>query len=44
MTVEVRRTIRDVYDVGLLPTADGARLDWRVAAAMAVALDVLEKR
>ncbi len=38
-----RPALRDVYDV-TLPEVDGRRLDWRVAAAMAVALDALQSR
>jgi hypothetical protein len=40
MTSERGRSIRDRYDV----TVPGARLDGRVAAAMAVALDALQSR
>ncbi len=36
--------LRDVYRVELSPTASGRRLDWRLAAAMAVALDALQSR
>lgn len=36
--------LRDVYRVELAPTATGRRLDWRLAAAMAVALDALQSR
>jgi hypothetical protein len=42
MVVNRRRTLRDVYDVQLRPSEDGRVLDWRIAAAMGVALDVLE--
>ena len=35
--------VRDVYDVEV-PNVGGWRLDWRVAAAMAVALDALQGR
>ncbi len=35
--------VRDVYDVEV-PSVGGWRLDWRVAAAMAVALDALQSR
>lgn len=40
MTSERGRSLRDRYDV----TVPGARLDWRVAASMAVALDALQSR
>lgn len=40
LTSQRRRTLRDRYDV----TVPGARLDGRVAAAMAVALDALQSR
>lgn len=44
LSVERRWAVRDSYDV-LLPTApNGARLDWRVAAALAVGVDVLMGR
>jgi len=36
--------VRDVYHVDLPALADGRRLDWRVGAAMAVALDALQSR
>lgn len=36
-------SVRDVYDVEV-PSVGGWRLDWRVAAAMAVALDALQGR
>ena len=36
--------VRDVYHVDLATLADGRRLDWRVGAAMAVALDALQSR
>lgn len=39
-----RRSLRDVYDVELAALPDGAHIDWRVAAAMAVALDALQSR
>ncbi|MFW5473801.1 hypothetical protein ACOCJ5_10865 [Knoellia sp. CPCC 206450] len=35
--------LRDVYEVNL-PPVDGHALDWRVGAAMAVALDALQSR
>ena len=39
-----KRSLRDRYDVELPATPDGWRLDWRVGAAMAVALDALQSR
>ena len=39
-----RRTLRDRYEVELPAAANGWRLDWRVGAAMAVALDALQSR
>jgi uncharacterized protein YxjI len=39
-----RRSLRDRYDVELPATSSGWRLDWRVGAAMAVALDALQSR
>ena len=44
LSSERRRTLRDLYDVQLPAAADGRRLDWRVGAAMAVALDALQSR
>ncbi|MGZ5369698.1 MAG: hypothetical protein ACXWDJ_12160 [Aeromicrobium sp.] len=41
---ERRRSLRDRYTVELPATANGWRLDWRVGAAMAVALDALQGR
>ncbi len=41
---ERRRAARDVYDVELPATPAGSRIDWRVGAAMAVALDALQSR
>lgn len=38
-----RPALRDVYEV-TAPTLDGWQLDWRVAVAMAVALDALQSR
>jgi hypothetical protein len=40
MTSDRRKAMRDVYDVDL----PGARVDWRVGASMAVALDALQSR
>jgi hypothetical protein len=39
-----RRSLRDRYDVELPALPHGGRLDWRVGAAMAVALDALQSR
>jgi uncharacterized protein YxjI len=39
-----KRSLRDRYDVTVHVGADGSRLDGRVAAAMAVALDALQSR
>ena len=39
-----RRTLRDRYNVELPTAPNGWRLDWRVGAAMAVALDALQSR
>ena len=39
-----RRSLRDRYDVELPTLASGWQLDWRVGAAMAVALDALQSR
>jgi len=39
-----RRSLRDHYDVELPTLPNGWRLDWRVGAAMAVALDALQSR
>ena len=39
-----RRSLRDRYDVELPAAPNGWRLDWRVGAAMAVALDALQSR
>ena len=36
--------LRDRYDVEVPATTNGWRLDWRVGAAMAVALDALQSR
>jgi uncharacterized protein YxjI len=44
LSSERRRSIRDRYDVELPATPNGWRLDWRVGAAMAVALDALQSR
>jgi uncharacterized protein YxjI len=39
-----RRSLRDRYNVELPTSPSGWRLDWRVGAAMAVALDALQSR
>ena len=39
-----KRSLRDRYDVELPASPNGWRLDWRVGAAMAVALDALQSR
>src|SRR5665811_2365318 len=39
-----RRSLRDRHDVELPTAPNGWRLDWRVGAAMAVALDALQSR
>jgi len=39
-----KRSLRDRYDVELPASPNGWRLDWRVGAAMAVALDALQAR
>jgi uncharacterized protein YxjI len=39
-----KRSLRDRYDVELPASPGGRRLDWRVGAAMAVALDALQSR
>ncbi len=44
LTSERRRSLRDRYDVELPAAPNGWRLDWRVGAAMAVALDALQSR
>jgi hypothetical protein len=44
LSSECQRTIRDSYEITIPVLADGRQLDWRVGAAMAVALDVLQHR
>jgi hypothetical protein len=44
MSSERKRSLRDHYNVELPASANGWRMDWRVAAAMAVALDALQSR
>ncbi|MEO6472373.1 MAG: hypothetical protein ABIO14_11295 [Aeromicrobium sp.] len=41
---ERKRSLRDRYEVQLPASPSGWRLDWRVGAAMAVALDALQAR
>ncbi|MDQ1537828.1 MAG: hypothetical protein QOE58_2221 [Actinomycetota bacterium] len=44
LSSERKRSLRDRYDVELPASPEGSRLDWRVGAAMAVALDALQAR
>jgi hypothetical protein len=44
MSSDRRRALRDVYDLELPATPSGLRVDWRVGAAMGVALDALQSR
>jgi len=44
MTSTKRPALRDVYEIELPAAPSGWRLDWRVGAAMAVALDALQSR
>ncbi|MDQ5841537.1 MAG: hypothetical protein M3537_10465 [Chloroflexota bacterium] len=44
LTSERRWGLRDRYDVELPAAPNGWRMDWRVGAAMAVALDALQAR
>jgi uncharacterized protein YxjI len=44
LTSERQRSLRDRYELTVPKLADGTQLDWRVAAAMAVALDALQGR
>jgi hypothetical protein len=44
MSSDRRKAMRDVYDVKLPTTPNGSPLDWRVGAAMGVALDALQSR
>jgi hypothetical protein len=44
MASDRRRSLGDVYDLELPATPGGWRVDWRVGAAMAVALDALQSR
>jgi hypothetical protein len=44
MSSDRPRALRDVYDLELPATPSGTRVDWRLGAAMAVALDALQSR
>ncbi|MBC7632139.1 hypothetical protein [Aeromicrobium sp.] len=44
LSSERQRSIRDRYELTLPTLKDGTALDWRVGAAMAVALDALQAR
>jgi hypothetical protein len=44
LTSQSERAIRDLYEIPIPVLADGRQLDWRVGAAMAVALDALQRR
>jgi hypothetical protein len=44
MSSDRRKAMRDVYDVQLPAGPSGSRVDWRVGASMAVALDALQSR
>lgn len=44
MSNERQRSMRDQYRITLPPVVDGRPLDWRVAAAMGVALDAFQGR
>jgi hypothetical protein len=44
LSSERRRSLRDSYDVQVPVGGDGRQLDWRMAMAMAVALDALQSR
>jgi uncharacterized protein YxjI len=44
MSSDRRKALRDVYDLELPATPSGTRIDWRLGAAMAVALDALQSR
>jgi hypothetical protein len=44
MSSDRRGALRDVYDLELPATPSGSRVDWRVGAAMGVALDALQSR
>jgi hypothetical protein len=44
LTSEREPTFRDFYEITIPVLSDGRQLDWRVGAAMAVALDALQHR
>jgi uncharacterized protein YxjI len=44
MASERRRSLDDIYDVELPVLPSGSPIDWRLGAAMAVALDALQSR
>ena len=44
LSSERRRSLRDRYDVHVPVASNGWQLDWRMAMAMAVALDALQSR
>jgi hypothetical protein len=44
LSSERQRSIRDRYELTVPTLKDGRKLDWRVAASMAVALDALQAR
>lgn len=44
LSSERRRSLRDRYDVHVPVASNGWQLDWRMAVAMAVALDALQSR
>ncbi|GAA2171937.1 hypothetical protein GCM10009846_07880 [Agrococcus versicolor] len=44
LSIERAWAVRDNYDVTMPAAPNGARLDWRVAASLAVAVDVLMQR
>lgn len=44
LTSNKRIGLRDTYDVSFPAAPDGARMDWRVGACVAVALDALQSR
>ena len=44
LTSERQRSLRDRYEISVPVLDNGWQLDWRVAAAMAVALDALQAR
>ena len=44
LSSERRRSLRDRYDVHVPVASNGWQLDWRMALAMAVALDALQSR